>query len=51
MLKHLRNEFPEILDEMRKSGDLPADLSKRLLEVLTNFKAQYATRLGENRKP
>jgi F-type H+-transporting ATPase subunit alpha len=38
LLKHLRNEFPEILDEMRKSGDLPNELSKKLLEVLVNFK-------------
>jgi len=38
MLKHLRNEFPEILDEMRKSGDLPDPLAAKLLEVLTNFK-------------
>jgi len=38
MLKHLRNEFPALLDEMRKSGDLPDALAARLLEVLTNFK-------------
>jgi F-type H+-transporting ATPase subunit alpha len=38
MLAHVRNEFPEILDEMRQSGDLPEALSKKLLEVLTNFK-------------
>jgi F-type H+-transporting ATPase subunit alpha len=38
MLKHLRNEFPEILDEMRKTGDLPDALAAKLLEVLTNFK-------------
>jgi F-type H+-transporting ATPase subunit alpha len=41
MLKHLRNEFPEILDEMRKTGDLPAELSKQLLEVLKNFKNAF----------
>jgi F-type H+-transporting ATPase subunit alpha len=41
MLKHLRNEFPEILDEMRRTGDLPAELSKKLLEVLTNFKNAF----------
>ncbi|MGH7856534.1 MAG: F0F1 ATP synthase subunit alpha, partial [Candidatus Binatia bacterium] len=41
MLKHLRNEFPEILDEMRKSGELSAELSKKLLEVLENFKNAF----------
>ncbi len=41
MLSHLRNEFPEILDEMRKSGDLPNELAKKLLEVLTNFKNAF----------
>jgi F-type H+-transporting ATPase subunit alpha len=51
MLKHLRNEFPELLEQMRESGDLPAELSKKLLEVQTNFKAQYATRLATDRKP
>ncbi len=51
MLTHVRNEFPEILDEMRRTGDLPGDLSKRLLEVLTNFKAQWLKRAAEAVKP
>jgi hypothetical protein len=41
MLAHVRHEFPEILQEMEKSGDLPDVLGKKLLEVLNNFKAQY----------
>ncbi|MGE0638827.1 MAG: F0F1 ATP synthase subunit alpha [Thermoanaerobaculia bacterium] len=44
MLKHVRNEFPEILDEMRKTGDLPEAAAKKLLEVLRNFQAQYVKR-------
>jgi F-type H+-transporting ATPase subunit alpha len=44
MLKHMRNEFPEILDEMRKTGDLPEAAAKKLLEVLRNFQAQYLKR-------
>jgi F-type H+-transporting ATPase subunit alpha len=44
MLKHVRNEFPEILDEMRKTGDLPEAAAKKLLEVLRNFAAQYLKR-------
>jgi len=44
MLKHVRHEFPEILEEMEKSGDLPEALGKKLLGVLSNFKAQYLAR-------
>ena len=51
MLKHVRNEFPEILDEMRRTGELSSDQSKKLLEVLTNFKAQFAKRPAADRKP
>ncbi len=51
LLTHVRNEFPEILDEMRRTGDLPGELSKRLLEVLTNFKAQWLKRAAEAVKP
>ena len=51
MLKHVRNEFPELLDEMRKSGEISAELSKKLLEVLTNFKAQFTKRPAADRKP
>jgi F-type H+-transporting ATPase subunit alpha len=47
MLKHLRNEFPEILDEMRKSGDLPDALAAKLLEVLSNFRNAW---LAEKKK-
>ena len=46
MLKHVRNEFPELLDEMRKSGDLPETAAKKLLEVLKNFAAQYLKRVS-----
>jgi len=44
MLQHVRHEFPELLDEMRRTGDLPAELSKQLLEVLVNFKSAYLAR-------
>jgi hypothetical protein len=38
MLKHLRHEFPELLDEMRRTGELPDALAAKLLEVETNFR-------------
>ena len=47
MLAHVRHEFPEILQEMEKTGDLPEALAKKLLEVLNNFRGQYlATNLA-----
>jgi F-type H+-transporting ATPase subunit alpha len=46
MLTHLRHEHPEILDEMRKSGDLPDALATRLLDVLGHFKAGYLKRMA-----
>jgi len=44
MLDHVRHEFPEILDQMRSTGDLPSDLQDKLREVLKNFKAAYLAR-------
>ena len=41
LLKHVADEFPEILAEMRASGDLPGELAKKLLTVIQNFKAQF----------
>ncbi len=50
MLKHLRNEFPELLEAMRQTGELKDDVAAKLLEVQTNFKAQYVKRLTEQRQ-
>ena len=50
MLKHLRDEFPELLQAMRDSGELKDDVATKLLEVETNFKAQYVKRLAEERQ-
>ena len=41
LLKHVRDEFPEILEEMAKSGDLTDALAQRLREVVANFKAGF----------
>jgi F-type H+-transporting ATPase subunit alpha len=53
MLAHVRHEFPEILQEMEKTGDLPEALAKKLLDVLHNFRGQYvATNLaGAAKRP
>ncbi len=44
MLKHVRQEHPEILEEMRRTGDLPEGVAKKLTELLGHFKAQYLKR-------
>jgi F-type H+-transporting ATPase subunit alpha len=51
MLKHVRNEFPEILDALRETGELSDQTAEKLLEVLTNFRAQYLKREREGVKP
>jgi F-type H+-transporting ATPase subunit alpha len=42
LLKHVRNEHPEILDGLRKTGDLPGDKVDNLKTVISNFKAVFA---------
>jgi F-type H+-transporting ATPase subunit alpha len=44
MLQHVRNEHPEILAEMRKSGEISGELAKRLPEVLANFRSAWLAR-------
>jgi len=51
MLKHVRHEFPEILDALRETGELSDQTAEKLLEVLTNFRAQYLKREREGVKP
>ena len=51
MLQHVRHEFPELLEEMRRTGDLSETVSKKLVEVLGNFKAQYLQRERKAIKP
>ncbi len=44
MLKHVRNEHPEVLDEMRKTGELSEPVAKKLAEIVGHFKSQYLKR-------
>ncbi len=41
LLKHLRDEFPEILKAIRDTGDLSSDVADKLKSVVTNFKANF----------
>jgi F-type H+-transporting ATPase subunit alpha len=41
LLKHVRDEHPEILDGLRQSGDLPADVADTLKTLIARFKAAF----------
>ncbi len=41
LLKHFRDEFPELLAELREGGDLTDDLAERLSKAVANFKSHY----------
>jgi F-type H+-transporting ATPase subunit alpha len=45
MLKHIRDEHPEVLDELERTRDLPNDLADRIRAILRDFKTHY--RSGE----
>ncbi len=47
MRKHLRSHHPELLEEMRKTGDLPEALAAKLLEEIGHIKAIYLKRAAE----
>jgi F-type H+-transporting ATPase subunit alpha len=40
MLKHFRDEHPEIVDELERTKDLPNDLADRIRGVIRDFKTQ-----------
>ncbi len=41
LLKHVHDEFPELVEEMEKTGDLPNELTQKLREVIANFRAGF----------
>ncbi len=41
MLAHLRDEFPEILDEIREQKQISDDLSETMSKVIGNFKKNF----------
>ncbi len=41
MLKHFRDEFPEIMEELTKTGDMPEALAAKIGQVVTEFKARW----------
>jgi F-type H+-transporting ATPase subunit alpha len=41
LLKHFRDEYPELLDELRATGELSDDLAARIRKVITDFKTHW----------
>jgi len=41
LLQYIRDEFPEVREELIKAGDLSDELATKLKELLTNFKKQF----------
>jgi F-type H+-transporting ATPase subunit alpha len=44
LLKHVHDEFPEILEELAAKGELTEALAGTLKEVIRNFKAQFGAK-------
>ncbi len=42
MLKHFCDEFPEIGEELAKTGELSDELSRKIRGIIENFKKQFA---------
>jgi len=45
LLKHVRDEFPELRDEIIRTGDLSDATIAKLKEVIGNFKQQYMSQV------
>ena len=41
LLKHFRDEFPEVRSELESKKELTGDLDKKLGEIVTNFKTRF----------
>jgi len=44
MLKHFRDERPELLDEIRDSGEISDDLAGKLVKAITDFRGHWVKR-------
>ena len=39
LLKHFGDEFPEVLEQLDKTGEMPNDLADRVKQVIRDFKS------------
>ncbi len=44
MLQHIRDEFPEVRNQLAEKGELTDELTEKLKEVIGNFKAQFVSK-------
>jgi F0F1-type ATP synthase alpha subunit len=47
LLKHVHDEFPEIIEEIDKKGALNDELTAKMKQVIGNFKPQFVGKLNE----
>ena len=47
LLKHIRQESPEILDQLTKTGELPDELAGRIRTAVNNFKPNFLKSLQQ----
>ncbi|HPM24951.1 MAG TPA: F0F1 ATP synthase subunit alpha [Phycisphaerae bacterium] len=50
LLRHYHDEFPEVVEQLKKERKLSDELDARLKELVGNFKRQFVTRAGESKK-
>jgi F-type H+-transporting ATPase subunit alpha len=50
MLRHIRDEFPEFLEEVATTGVISDELSGKIAEAITNFKEQFKRRGAEGQE-
>ena len=41
LLKHVRSEHPEILEELTRTGDLPDALANKIRQAVKDFKTHW----------
>ena len=47
LLDHVRHEFPEILEELDRTGELSAALSERLTKIIKDFRTTFGKAAGQ----
>ena len=41
MLRHFRDEFPEVMTEIAEKGELSKELEERIGKIIDDFKSHY----------
>jgi len=41
LLKHFRDEYPEIVEELQQKGELTDELAERIRKVVSDFKTHW----------